>query len=717
MTNSNLLMNALNLAKMGISVFPCMSSKAPAIKGGFKSASNNSEEVIKMFSEPGVALIGVPTGNINGFDVIDIDPKNGGTEWYETNKHNFSECRTHHTRSGGWHFLLEHKEGMKNSASKIAPGVDVRGDGGYIIWWPAEGHETDNVSTMEWPEQYLNLLAEEKEVSFQSELRIENDSFVRNSYAQTALENECNNIRNAVPGTFNQAINKAAYSIGGFVTSGDIDEGQAYNALEDALQSILSMCKDKRKAQKTLKESFDAGKSKSRMIPEMEQVRKSEEFREEFEKKEKRSERKMSFIRKVSDKEIIEGATGVLAEFVNICVEGARRPHPLAAVISGICMIGALSARNVKTYTGLTTNLYSMMIMDSGAGKDRARGVIKDILLSNDDLTKFMAAESFASAPAIETALLDFPAKIAMWDEVGDLIAEMNNKNSTKKPILRTLKTLYTSCGSKFLGTSYANTKERQQTIVMNPCLCVIGTTTPTQLWGNLSIDSLEDGLMARFLIMTPEFQYTTNPDPSKVGHTNIRPEFIEQLCTIARGPNNTPIAHINSSYNDPMHMAGCSDEARKYIKNMEDRDTEMLIKNQGTWLTSIIARLTENAQKIALIRAISRGSYTVELEDIKWGEAIAIRSAEEILSQAQAGVAESANQKIYLDISKILKTWVKNKSSNIMSQSDITRAIRSKFTKREIEEVINSMIESGDISATVEETGGRRKNVYKIML
>jgi hypothetical protein len=29
-------------------------------------------------------LVGVPTGAASGFDIIDIDPRNGGAEWYHS---------------------------------------------------------------------------------------------------------------------------------------------------------------------------------------------------------------------------------------------------------------------------------------------------------------------------------------------------------------------------------------------------------------------------------------------------------------------------------------------------------------------------------------------------------------------------------------------------------------------------------------------------------
>jgi hypothetical protein len=83
-------------------------------------------------------LIGVPTGETSGLFVVDVD--NGrheeANDWLERHSPYLPETRHHATKSGGVHLLFKHRAGLRNTASKLAKGVDTRGEGGYIIWWP-----------------------------------------------------------------------------------------------------------------------------------------------------------------------------------------------------------------------------------------------------------------------------------------------------------------------------------------------------------------------------------------------------------------------------------------------------------------------------------------------------------------------------------------------------------------------------------------------------
>ena len=134
------LEQALELAaKNGLPCFPCKADKRPACHHGFKQATKDADELRALWrASPGVR-VGVPTGEPSGLFCLDVDSgkKPEAVQWHDKFRKDIPATRLHKTKSGGWHYLFEHQAGLKCTTSKIHLGIDTRGDGGYIVWWPA----------------------------------------------------------------------------------------------------------------------------------------------------------------------------------------------------------------------------------------------------------------------------------------------------------------------------------------------------------------------------------------------------------------------------------------------------------------------------------------------------------------------------------------------------------------------------------------------------
>jgi hypothetical protein len=145
---------ALDLTQQGYAVFPCRHDKKPTCPHGFQDASADPEIVRKLWSQFPGDLVGVRTGAASLISVVDIDAKHkAARDWYAENRDLLLPTRAHRTRSGGLHLIFGHDDGVKCSAGRIALGVDVRGEGGYVIWWPAAGLAVlSDAPSAPWPE-------------------------------------------------------------------------------------------------------------------------------------------------------------------------------------------------------------------------------------------------------------------------------------------------------------------------------------------------------------------------------------------------------------------------------------------------------------------------------------------------------------------------------------------------------------------------------------
>ena len=118
-------------------IFPVGANKLPSLAWG----SLEPHEVV----DPGTGFWGLATGIRSAppgqsLVVIDLDVKGGARGWdaleaLEARHGTLPETLTVETRSGGGHlyFFVPATAGIRNSAGALAPGIDVRGEGGYVV--------------------------------------------------------------------------------------------------------------------------------------------------------------------------------------------------------------------------------------------------------------------------------------------------------------------------------------------------------------------------------------------------------------------------------------------------------------------------------------------------------------------------------------------------------------------------------------------------------
>ncbi len=125
----------------GLSVFPCEKKIPLTGPGGFKNASVHADQIVKWWTENPNAQIGLPTGEINHLFVLDIDGPDGERT---VQRMKLPPTRTIETRPGRFQLWFKQPDGVttKCTAGELAPQLDTRGDGGYVIAPPSIHHQT-----------------------------------------------------------------------------------------------------------------------------------------------------------------------------------------------------------------------------------------------------------------------------------------------------------------------------------------------------------------------------------------------------------------------------------------------------------------------------------------------------------------------------------------------------------------------------------------------
>jgi hypothetical protein len=396
----------------------------------------------------------------------------------------------------------------------------------------------------------------------------------------------------------------------------------------------------------------------------------------------------------------------------------ARRPQPLLSLGASLCAIGALMGRQYRTESNLRSNLYVVGIADSGSGKNHAREIINETFFEAG-LAHHLGGNKIASGAGLLTALHRQPAILFQIDEFGMFLAAAADRKRSPRhitEILDNMTELFTAAGGIFLGAEYANrdgSNERRD--INQPCLCVYGTTTPLHFWGALQGANVVDGSLARFLILPSDEDY---PDENiAVGIRQAPSALIRGLQRVAAGGGGQKgnltgkTAGQNTAVNPA--IVPMTEEARARFKALSVGLTGELRAAAGTACTAILARIGENALKLALIVAVGRNPAKpeIDLTSTEWAIGFVQNYARRTIEAVERHVADTEVE-AHL---KRIKEIIRNAGAKGITKSEVTRA--SQWLKsRDRNEILETLIESGDITTGMRETGGRRAMVYRIL-
>ena len=114
--------------------------KHPLIPNGVRGASKNPEAIKQWWYRWPFANVAVATGRPSGFFVLDVDGAEGADSLrdLEAEHGKLPDTVEQITGGGGRHLLFRYHLG-REIANKVSvrPGLDIRGDGGYIVVSPS----------------------------------------------------------------------------------------------------------------------------------------------------------------------------------------------------------------------------------------------------------------------------------------------------------------------------------------------------------------------------------------------------------------------------------------------------------------------------------------------------------------------------------------------------------------------------------------------------
>ena len=712
----------------GIPVFPCDANKQPLTAHGFKNATTDPVLIRAAFTNPRAVMIGMPTGAITGVVVVDVDRKQGrdGGKWLDANSHRLVQTRTVSTGSGGLHLYFKHPgQKVQNQNDKRVPGpgpvherpyvigegIDVRGDGGYVILPPSPGYTLvpgcDEPADI--PDWLLPLLCPPAPVAAVTPPPPRSQAgglpppptTERETYGESALTRECDAVRSAPFGQQEFTLNAACVKIGGLIAGGEIREYTAKLALYAAAESMPSQQGREpwnvNKLHAKIDKAMRDGSATPRSAPERSipiEVNPAAALIERINR-----EHAQTLNKPLPVSSDLLDVDGVLKMLVDEATRTAQRPQPFLALGAAICAVGVLAGRRYRNRTDLRTNLYIGAIAESGGGKDHATDILRRAFFAAG-LERYLGGESLASGRAISASLEQHPARLFMIDEFGMFLKTVLGQKAAahKADIWAEFTKLFSRARGVMGGTEYANQKENARVNIYNPHACFYGTSTPSTFWSALSgSDAMNDGGLARFLLFQadearPKRQYEN-------GQFEPSADLIEKLALIAAGAAGHDYGGNLSemmSATVPMLAYAVPETPGATVLRRRHGDEEdaWMRKVAGTPAAASVARLAEKADQIALIRAVSRNpaSPVITEIDVAWSWALTVHCTRSLLDGAGRLLATNEFEAKMQRVREIIR------NHGPISEAFIIRR-GFKAPARERTEVLQSLLDGGYIA------------------
>ena len=272
MTSGTLASAALRFTLRGLAVFPLApgTKVPPAGTNGLLDASTDADLARARWARNPNANIGAATGTASGIWVLDIDPPEGPKSLaaLEVEHGPLPITVEAATPRSGSHFYWRWPEDgpeIRNSVGRIGLGIDVRGDGGSIVMPPsilADGRG------YQWVRNGAGTFGDAPEWLVQAALppppppRREPKPLTGDvsKYVAAAVAAELRDLGNAVSGTRNESLNRAAFALAGFVLAGALPEDWARAELE---RRALAIGLPTIEVRKTIESAFAAAQPRS----------------------------------------------------------------------------------------------------------------------------------------------------------------------------------------------------------------------------------------------------------------------------------------------------------------------------------------------------------------------------------------------------------------------------------------------------------------------
>ena len=223
--------------------------KHPRTARGVHDASTDADRIRTWWQRWPDANVAVATGAASGLLVVDVDLPDGPASLARlvADRGPLPATCEQRTGSGGRQLLFVHPGEPVGNRARLQPGIDVRGDGGYIVVPPSahpSGHRyrwlgrTPPADPPGWLMGLLDRTRTAEAAAVEVPATPPTTGSREQRYAASALHGELTRVASAAVGSRNDTLNRAAFNLGQLAAAGLLDRDHVAGELERVATGI-----------------------------------------------------------------------------------------------------------------------------------------------------------------------------------------------------------------------------------------------------------------------------------------------------------------------------------------------------------------------------------------------------------------------------------------------------------------------------------------------
>jgi hypothetical protein len=701
---SGLPNHIIGAANYGWKLFPVEArGKKPLIEGWPERATSIVAELDTWAKQFPSCNWGMATGKTSGVFVLDADGPQGTASVVIMGVPETMVVTTGRVDDGRhFYYLLPNEETtIRNSTGKVAPGIDIRGDGGYVVIPPSVhssgkvydySHFIAPVIAPDWLVKLAQGPSVEPSAPLPSDYAPATDE--QKLYAQNILAKQCLEFAGmpAGTGTRNDALNRMCYTLGGLIRTRCLDQ----NVVEQKVFAAVAgyaQTEGWAGVYATMRSGLTSGYAKPWFPPVAPEINPAlrpsieNQFKEQFagnnaEAVKLAANREAERARYGSEDtqeaaphqwSLPPGLLGSVAEFIYI---DAYRPNQEVALAGAIAFVSGVCGRQYNiSRTGL--NQYIALLAETSRGKEgAARGIgtlvnaINRHVFKNNrvlDVQKFIGP-GMASTPALKRHLAEISKCFHIHiGELGKTLKKMTMQGANVNDIelMGTLMDVFMKSGKNDVlpGKGYSKKADNIPS-VQSPCVTVLGDSTPNMFYEAMGLGDFNSGLIPRFTIIEHKGGIPKKNEFSEPPSEDLVKQLINMIRTVNQLEHENKVIEIS-----------ILPDAKAFADRFEEQYSRRIEQEQGP-LAELWSR--SHLRLLRLVGAVAVGCVDWTHDQSNYDEVMPFVSLPMI--EWAAGVIERSNRLVE---NRLAKGGIGEKADAIGQRHAIENCISRFFTAK----------------------------------